>query len=129
GLDAAVGERGHRLSGGERQRVALARALLKISNGASVLALDEATSHLDSETELAIKRSLRQVSAGKSVVMIAHRLATIRSANKIVVLERGKITEEGTHEELLAHKGPYASLWQIQNEDPLGGGLDLTIRH
>jgi len=129
GLDAAVGERGHRLSGGERQRVALARALLKISNGASVLALDEATSHLDSETELAIKRSLRQVSAGKSVVMIAHRLATIRSANKIVVLERGKITEEGTHEELLAHKGLYASLWQIQNEDPLGGGLDLTIRH
>jgi len=117
------------LSGGERQRVALARALLKISNGASVLALDEATSHLDSETELAIKRSLRQVSAGKSVVMIAHRLATIRSANKIVVLERGKITEEGTHEELLAHKGLYASLWQIQNEDPLGGGLDLTIRH
>jgi ATP-binding cassette subfamily B protein len=128
GLDAQVGQRGHRLSGGERQRVAIARALLKISYGASVLALDEATSHLDSETEAAIKRSLREVSAGKSVIMIAHRLATIRSADKIIVLESGRVTEEGTHEELLARKGLYASLWQIQNEDPFGGELELTIR-
>lgn len=128
GLEAPVGQRGHRLSGGERQRVAIARALLKILDGASVLALDEATSHLDNETEAAIKRSLREVSAGKSVIMIAHRLSTIRSAHKIIVLEGGRVTEEGTHEELLARKGLYASLWQIQNEDPFGGGLELTIR-
>ncbi|MET0623365.1 MAG: ATP-binding cassette domain-containing protein [Pyrinomonadaceae bacterium] len=128
GLDAPVGPRGHRLSGGERQRVAIARALLKVLGGAPVLALDEATSHLDSMTEAALKRSLREISAGKSVIMIAHKLANIRSANNIVVLERGRVTEEGTHEELLARKGLYASLWQIQNEDPFGGGLELTIR-
>jgi ATP-binding cassette subfamily B protein len=127
GLDAPVGQRGHRLSGGERQRVAIARALLKILGGASILALDEATSHLDNETESALKRSLRKVSSGKSVIMIAHRLSTIRSANKIIVLERGRVTEEGTHDELLARKGLYASLWQIQNEDPFGGGLELRI--
>jgi len=128
GLDAPVGQRGHRLSGGERQRVAIARALLKLLSGASVLAMDEATSHLDNETEAAIKRSLREVSADKSIIMIAHRLSTIRSAHRIIVLERGRVTEEGTHEELLARKGLYASLWQIQNEDPFGGGLELTIR-
>jgi ATP-binding cassette subfamily B protein len=129
GLDAPVGQRGHRLSGGERQRVAIARALLKVFYGASVLALDEVTSHLDSETEAAIKRSLREVSVGKSVIMIAHKLATIRSANNIIVLERGRVTEEGTHEELLARRGLYASLWRIQNEDTFGGGLDSTIPH
>jgi ATP-binding cassette subfamily B protein len=127
GLDAPVGQRGHRLSGGERQRVAIARALLKILGGASILALDEATSHLDNETEAALKRSLRKVSSGKSVIMIAHRLSTIRSANRIIVLERGRVLEEGTHEELLARKGLYASLWQIQNDDPFGGGLELRI--
>lgn len=127
GLDAAVGERGHRLSGGERQRVVIARALLKLLKGAAVLALDEATSQLDNETEAAIKRSLRQAASGKSVIMIAHRLSTIRSANRIIVLERGKIIEEGTHDELLAHEGLYASLWQLQNEDPFGGGLELRI--
>lgn len=129
GLEAQVGQRGHRLSGGQRQRVAIARALLKILGGASILALDEATSHLDNETEAALKRSLRKASEGKSVIMIAHRLSTIRSADKIIVLDRGRVIEEGTHDELLEHKGLYASLWNLQNEDPFGGGLELRVTH
>lgn len=127
GLDATVGERGRRLSGGERQRVAIARSLLKVLSGASILALDEATSHLDNETEAAVKRSLRKAAAGKNVIMIAHRLSTIRSADRILVLERGKVIEEGKHEELLAREGLYASLWQLQHEDPLGK-LEVRIR-
>jgi ATP-binding cassette, subfamily B, bacterial len=127
GLDGVVGERGQRLSGGERQRVAIARSLLKLMSGASILVLDEATSHLDNETEAALKRSLRKAASGKSVIMIAHRLTTIRSADWIVVIERGKVVEQGTHDELLAGGGLYASLWQLQNEDPLGG-LEVRIR-
>lgn len=126
GLEAAVGERGQRLSGGERQRVAIARSLLKLFRGASILALDEATSHLDNETESALKRSLRKAASGKGVIMIAHRLSTIRSADWILVLERGKVTEEGTHDELLARGGLYTSLWQLQHEDPFGG-LEVRI--
>ena len=125
GLDAEVGERGQRLSGGERQRVAIARALLKLFSGAAILILDEATSQLDNETEAGIKRSLRKAASGKSTIIIAHRLSTIRSADRIIVLERGKIIEEGNHQELLARKGLYASLWQLQNEDPLG---DIEVR-
>ena len=128
GLEAQVGERGQRLSGGERQRVAIARALLKLFGGASVLALDEATSQLDNETEAAIKRSLRKAASGKSIIIIAHRLSTIRSADRILVLERGKVIEEGTHKKLLARKGLYASLWRLQNEDPLSGELEVRIR-
>lgn len=126
GLNATVGERGQRLSGGEKQRVAIARSLLKLFSGASILALDEATSHLDNETEAAVKRSLRRAAAGKNVIMIAHRLSTIRSADRILVLERGRVSEEGRHEDLLAKKGLYASLWQLQNEDPFGG-LEVRI--
>jgi ATP-binding cassette subfamily B protein len=122
-----VGERGRRLSGGERQRVAIARSVLKALSGASILALDEATSHLDNETEAAVKRSLREAAAGKSVIIIAHRLSTIRSVDRILVLERGKVIEEGAHEELLAREGLYASLWRLQHEDPFGG-LEVRIR-
>jgi ATP-binding cassette subfamily B protein len=116
GLDAGVGESGRRLSGGERQRVAIARALLK---GAPVLALDEATSHLDYETEFAVKRSIRKAAAGKSVIMIAHRLSTIRDADKIIVLERGRVREMGSHKKLLAKQGLYASLWRLQSGEQL----------
>jgi ATP-binding cassette, subfamily B, bacterial len=126
GMEAEVGERGQRLSGGERQRVAIARALLKLFGGAAVLALDEATSQLDNETEAGLKRSLRKAASGRGVIIIAHRLSTIRSADRILVLERGEIIEEGTHETLLAGKGLYASLWQLQNEDPLGA-LEVRI--
>ncbi len=128
GLDAPVGERGRHLSGGERQRVAIARALLKLYGGATVLALDEATSQLDSETESAIKKSLRKASAGRSVIMVAHRLSTIRSADRIIVLERGRVVEEGTHDELLGRQELYASLWHLQNEDPFGAELELRIK-
>ncbi|HEY6187658.1 MAG TPA: ABC transporter transmembrane domain-containing protein [Pyrinomonadaceae bacterium] len=127
GFDAQVGERGQRLSGGERQRVAIARALLKLFGGSAILALDEATSQLDNETEAGLKRSLRKAASGKGVIIIAHRLSTIRSADRILVLERGKIIEEGNHKQLLSRKGLYASLWQLQNEDPFGGGLEVRI--
>ena|ERR1043165_44274 len=126
GLEAEVGERGHRLSGGERQRVAIARALLKLFGGATILALDEATSQLDNETEAGLKRSLRKAASGRGVIIIAHRLSTIRSADRILVLERGEIKEVGTHETLLDGKGLYASLWQLQNEDPFGA-LEVRI--
>jgi len=126
GLEAEVGERGQRLSGGERQRVAIARALLKLFSGSAILALDEATSQLDNETEAGFKKSLRKAASGKGIIIIAHRLSTIRSADRILVLERGAIIEEGTHETLLEGKGLYASLWQLQNEDPLGA-LEVRI--
>ncbi len=127
GIESPVGERGQRLSGGERQRVAIARALLKMYDGAQILALDEATSHLDSETETVVKNSLRKAATGKSVIMVAHRLSTIRFADTIIVLERGKVIEHGNHEELLARKGLYATLWQLQNDDLFGGELEVRL--
>jgi ATP-binding cassette, subfamily B, bacterial MsbA len=106
-----VGDKGVRLSGGERQRVAIARAILK---NAEILILDEATSALDSQTELLIQKSLGEMARGKTVLAIAHRLSTIRNADLIVVLEDGKITEQGSIEELLDKKDRFYHYWQLQ---------------
>jgi len=112
GYDARLGERGVKLSGGQRQRIALARAILK---DAPVLVLDEATSALDSEVEAEIQTALGDVMRGKTVLAIAHRLSTIAQMDRIVVLERGRIVEEGTHEALLAHGGLYSRYWERQS--------------
>jgi len=117
GYDAHLGEDGVKLSGGQRQRIALARAILK---NAPVLVLDEATSALDSETEAEIQAALTHVMAGKTVIAIAHRLSTIQSMDRIVVLDRGRIVEQGTHRSLLDKGGLYARLWSRQS----GGFLD-----
>jgi ATP-binding cassette subfamily B multidrug efflux pump len=118
GYDAHVGERGVKLSGGQRQRVAIARVLLK---NAPILVLDEATSALDSEVEAAIQEQLTRLMAGKTVIAIAHRLSTIAAMDRLVVLEKGRIVEEGSHAQLLASGGHYAMLWERQS----GGFLDL----
>lgn len=111
GYDTLVGERGVKLSGGQRQRVAIARAMLK---NAPILVLDEATSALDSESEVAIQKALHELMEGKTVVAIAHRLSTLREMDRIIVLEDGKIVEDGTHDELVKGKGAYANLWTHQ---------------
>ncbi|WP_110457754.1 ABC transporter ATP-binding protein [Shewanella algidipiscicola] len=117
GLDAQVGERGVKLSGGQRQRIAIARVLLK---NAPILLLDEATSALDSEIEAAIQESLYQLMEGKTVIAIAHRLSTIAAMDRLIVLDQGKIVEQGTHQALIAQGGIYAQLWAHQTGGFLG---------
>lgn len=111
GFATRIGERGQKLSGGQRQRLALARAILK---NPPVLILDEATSAVDNETEAAIQRSLDVVSQGRTTIVIAHRLSTVRQADCIHLLEAGRIVESGTHDELIARNGRYAALWRLQ---------------
>jgi ATP-binding cassette subfamily B protein len=111
GLDTIVGDRGYRLSGGEKQRVALARLLLKAP---SVVVLDEATAHLDSESEAAVQRALKTALTGRTSLVIAHRLSTVREADQILVIDQGVVAERGTHKELLLARGLYAELYQTQ---------------
>lgn len=132
GFDAHVGERGVKLSGGQRQRIAIARVMLK---DAPILVLDEATSALDSEVEEAIQSNLHRIMEGKTVLAIAHRLSTIAALDRLIVVDLGRIIEEGSHDELLRHGGLYAELWARQSggflatDEDTGSRIDDKFRH
>src|SRR6185312_5883234 len=111
GLETVVGDRGHRLSGGEKQRLAIARLLLK---SPGLVVLDEATAHLDSESEVAVQRALDTALAGRTALVIAHRLSTVRGADLIAVVDDGRVVETGRHSELLAAGGLYRDLYRTQ---------------
>lgn len=119
GYDTIVGERGQKLSGGQRQRISIARAILK---NPPVLVLDEATSSVDNETEAAIQRSLEKIAVGRTTIIIAHRLSTVRNADQIFVLENGKLKEVGRHEDLTQGEGIYATLWRVQTGERILAG-------
>jgi subfamily B ATP-binding cassette protein MsbA len=114
GLDTEIGENGVKLSGGQRQRLALARALLK---DAPILILDEATSALDNESERYIQAALNQVMQGRTTLVVAHRLSTIENADVILVMDKGRIVEQGAHQQLLAQDGVYAKLHKMQFQE------------
>ena len=123
GLDTVVGDRGYRLSGGEKQRLALARLLLK---SPPVVVLDEATAHLDSEVEAAVQRALANTLAGRTSLVIAHRLSTVRDADEILVVADGRIVQRGRHEALLAAGGLYAELYRTQFAPGSGDNGELS---
>jgi len=125
GLQAHVGERGVKLSGGQRQRIAIARVMLK---NAPILLLDEATSALDSEVEAAIQQSLKTMMHGKTVIAIAHRLSTIAEMDRLIVMDQGKIIEQGTHQQLIADGGVYAQLWRRQSGGFLATDTDENLK-
>jgi ATP-binding cassette subfamily B protein len=125
GLDTVVGDRGYRLSGGERQRLAIARLLLKAP---AIVVLDEATAHLDSESEVAVQRALDQALEGRTSLVIAHRLSTVRSADRILVIDDGRVVQQGTHESLLDEGGLYSVLYRTQFAAvPVPGAVESAV--